>query len=57
MLELLQLLEAGLAVTAVSLAVVTAPVVVLTGSDPPDIAPLLETIEESNLYSDTTEEP
>ncbi len=57
MVEILQLLEAGLTVTAVTIAAVTYPVAIVSGASPPDIAPLLETIEESNLYSDTTEEP
>ena len=57
MLELLQLIEAGLAVTAVSLAVVTAPVVVLTGSDPPDIQPLVDSLEGSALYKEQPKTP
>tara|TARA_B100000287_G_scaffold395912_1_gene411112 strand:- start:6260 stop:6427 length:168 start_codon:yes stop_codon:yes gene_type:complete len=42
MVELLQLLEAGLVFTAVSIAAVSAPVSLLTDAELPDIAPLIE---------------
>ena len=40
MVELLQLIEAGLTVTAVTLAAVTLPVAVVTDSELPDIYPI-----------------
>jgi len=46
MVELLQLLETGLVVTAVTLAAVTLPVAVVTDSELPDIKPLIEIIED-----------
>ncbi len=46
MVELLQLIEAGLTVTAVTLAAVTLPVAVVTEAEMPDIKPLMEMIEE-----------
>ena len=46
MVELLQLIEAGLVVTAVTLAAVTVPVAVLTESEMPSLEPLIEIIEE-----------
>ena len=52
MAELLQLMQAGLAVTAVTITVATAPVAIITGEPLPDLTPVLET-----LHSDTTEEP
>jgi len=42
MAELLELLHATMTLTAVTL---TVPAVILTGTDVPDIAPLLETYE------------
>ena len=42
MAELLELLQATMAITAVSLSV---PAVILTGADVPDITPLLEPYE------------
>ena len=46
MVELLQLIEAGLVVTAVTLAAVTLPVAVVTDAEMPDIAPLIEVVED-----------
>ena len=46
MVELLQLIEAGLTVTAVTLAAVTLPVAIVTDAELPDLAPLIEIMEE-----------
>ena len=46
MVELLELAQAGLTVTAVAITVAVAPVAILTGEDIPDITPLIEVIEE-----------
>ena len=46
MVELLQLIETGLVVTAVTLAAVTVPVAVVTDTPMPDLKPLIEIIEE-----------
>ena len=46
MVELLQLIEAGLVVTAVTLAAVTLPVAVVTDGELPDITPLVEVLED-----------
>ena len=46
MVELLQLIEAGLTITAVTLAAVTLPVAIVTDAELPDIKPLLESVEE-----------
>jgi len=48
MLELLQLIETGLTVTAVTLAVVALPVAVVTEAEMPDLKPLIEVLEEKN---------
>ena len=48
MVELLQLIEAGLTVTAVTLAAVTIPVALVTDVEMPDIAPLVETLEDES---------
>tara|TARA_B100000287_G_scaffold288247_1_gene271655 strand:- start:2461 stop:2622 length:162 start_codon:yes stop_codon:yes gene_type:complete len=53
MVELLQLLEAGLTLTAVSMTVVMAPAAIITGEPLPDISPMIE----QSIHSDTTEEP
>ena len=45
MAELLQLMQAGLAVTAVTITVATAPVAIMTGDEIPDIKPIIELIE------------
>ena len=46
MVELLQLLQTGLAVTAVTITVATAPVAILTGEEIPDVAPLIESLDK-----------
>ena len=46
MVELLQLIEAGLTVTAVTLAAVTLPVTVVNDGDVPDLQPLIEIVKE-----------
>ena len=46
MVELLQLIEAGLTVTVVTLAAVTLPVAVVTDAELPDIKPLIEVLED-----------
>ena len=46
MVELLQLIEAGLTVTAVTLAAVTIPVAVVSDAEMPSLEPLIEVIEE-----------
>jgi len=46
MIELLELLEAGLMVTAVTIAAVTVPVAVVTDAELPNLKPLIEIIEE-----------
>ena len=48
MVELLQLVQAGLAVTAVTITVATAPVAIVTGNEVPDITPLLEIIDQKD---------
>ena len=48
MVELLQLIEAGLTVTAVTLAAVTLPVAIITDSELPDITPLVEVLEDES---------
>ena len=51
MAELLELLHATMALTAVTLSV---PAVILTGADVPDIAPLLETTYENEQRDQTS---
>jgi hypothetical protein len=51
MVELLQLVEAGLTVTAVSIAVVVAPAAIITGTELPAISPLLEIYNEKDSIS------
>ena len=46
MVEILQLIEAGLTVTAVTLAAVTLPVAIVTDAEMPDLKPLIESVEE-----------
>ena len=46
MVEFLQLLQAGLTVTAVTLAAVSLPVAVITDSELPELKPLIEVLEE-----------
>ena len=51
MVELLQLIEAGLTVTAVTIAAVTIPVAVITDAEMPDLKPLIEVLEEDERES------
>ena len=46
MVELLQLAQAGLTVTAVALTFAVSAVAIITGTDIPDIIPLMESVEE-----------
>ena len=46
MVELLQLVQTGLTVTAVTLAAVSLPVAIVTDADMPDIAPLIDALED-----------
>ena len=48
MVELFQLIETGLTVTAVTITVAAAPVAIVTGNDVPDIRPLLEIIDQKD---------
>ncbi len=48
MVELLELLQTGLMVTAVTLSAVSLPVAVVTDADMPDIEPLMEMLEDKN---------
>ena len=49
MAELLQLMQAGLAVTAVTITVATAPVAIITGSEVPDVSRLLEIVDQKDV--------
>ena len=46
MVELLHLVQTGMAVTAVTIAAVTLPVAVVTDAELPDITPLVEVLED-----------
>ena len=46
MVELLELIQAGLMVTAVTLSAVSLPLSVVTDAEIPDLKPLLEIVEE-----------
>ena len=46
MVELLELLQAGLMVTAVTLSAVALPVAVVTDAEMPNITPLIESVEQ-----------
>ena len=46
MVELLELIQAGLMVTAVTLSAVALPVSVVTDAEIPDLKPLLEMVED-----------
>ena len=46
MVELLQLFQAGLAITAVAITTVTLPVAVVTDVEFPDLTPLIEVLED-----------
>ena len=47
MLELLQLTEAVLVATAVTITVVAAPAAIITGNELPDITPVIESYNET----------
>ena len=46
MVELLELAQAGLTLTAITIAAVTVPVAVVTDAELPNLKPLIEIIEE-----------
>ena len=46
MVELLQLVQAGMTITAVTIAAVTLPVAIVTEAEMPDLKPLIESVEE-----------
>ena len=46
MVELLQLVQAGLTVTAITISAVALPVSVVTDAEMPDIKPLIEVIND-----------
>ena len=46
MVELLHLVQTGMAVTAVTIAAVTLPVALVTDTELPDITPLVEVLED-----------
>ena len=45
MIELLQLTEAVMVATALTIGVVATPAALMTGHDPPDLRPLLEHVQ------------
>ena len=51
MVELLQLVHAGLAVTAVTVTVVASPIALLTGESLPDLGPLIEQTSRKDTMS------
>ena len=51
MIELLELFQAGLTITAVGLAAVALPVTVITDADIPDLKPLIETLAKDTEVS------
>ena len=51
MVELLQLVQAGVTIAAVTLAAVTLPVAVVTDAQMPDVEPLIEHLSEKDLVS------
>ncbi len=48
MLELLQLTETLLVATALTVGVVATPAAIITGSEPPDLTPLIEHMENKD---------
>ena len=46
MVELLELAQAGLTLTAITIAAVTVPVAIVTDTELPDITPLVEVLED-----------
>ena len=53
MLELLQLTEAVLVATTLTIGVVATPAALMTGQDPPDLTPLLEHVEDKETLRDS----
>ncbi len=49
MVELLQLLEAGLAFTAVTVTLASAPVAIMSGEPLPDISPMVESLVNKDV--------
>ena len=48
MVELLELAQAGLTLTAITIAAVTVPVEIVTDTELPDITPLVEVLEDES---------
>ena len=48
MVEFLKLFQAGLAVTAVTLAAVSLPVAVITDTEMPNLTPLIESLKDES---------
>ncbi len=57
MVELLQLMEAGLAFTAVTITVAAAPVAIITGTPLPDISPMVESVVNKEVQAEKTHDP
>ncbi len=57
MVELLQLMEAGLAFTAVTITVAAAPVAIITGTPLPDISPMVESVVNKEVEPDKPNDP
>ena len=53
MLELLQLTEAVLVATTLTIGVVATPAALMTGQDPPDLTPLLEYVEDKETLRES----
>ena len=53
MLELLQLTEAVLVATTLTIGVVATPAALMTGQDPPDLTPLLEYVEDQETLRES----
>ena len=51
MVELLELVQTGLTVTAVGLSVAVAPISILSGEPVPDLEPLMEQLREKDTMS------
>tara|TARA_Y100001970_G_scaffold255640_1_gene332539 strand:- start:1889 stop:2041 length:153 start_codon:yes stop_codon:yes gene_type:complete len=49
MVELLELVQAGLAVTAVGLSVAVTPVSIISGEPIPDLEPLMEQLQKKDI--------
>ena len=53
MVELLQLMEAGLAVTAVTLTVAMEPAAIISGEPLPDITPIVDSMVNKEVQTET----